>query len=508
MDVDGRVDLLIIGGGINGVGIARDAAGRGLSVVLCEQGDLGGATSSASSKLIHGGLRYLEHYEFRLVREALSERETLLNIAPHIVSPMRFVLPHQSTLRPAWMIRVGLFLYDHIGGRQRLPGSHGLDLGANPVGAPLRPDLRKGFEYSDCWVDDARLVVLNALDAAAHGAVVLTRSRCIGARRQDGGWQAELRHMNGGGEHTVAARILVNAAGPWVDRVLDGAVGVARERGMRLVKGSHIVVPRLYDGDHAYILQNTDRRVVFVIPYERKFSLVGTTEVPFDGDPASVHIDPEETAYLCDAVNRQFVTPIAPRDVVWSYAGVRPLYDDDTEDASAATREYNLDLDAPSDGAPLLTIFGGKITTYRRLAEHALGKLLPYLPASGGPWPAAAPLPGGDMPDADFDRFLETVRCRWPWLPDDLAWRYARAYGTRVETMLGGAGLLADLGRDFGAGLYEREVAYLVDNEWAETADDILWRRTKRGLHAPPETAAELEAWLADRNIDPRVRVQ
>lgn len=508
MEVDATVDMLVIGGGINGAGIARDAAGRGLSVALCEQNDLAAATSSASSKLIHGGLRYLEHYEFRLVREALAEREVLLGIAPHIIFPMRFVLPHDRSLRPAWMIRAGLFLYDHIGTRRKLPGSHGVDLRADPVGGPLRPELRKGFVYSDCWVDDARLVVLNALDAAAHGAIILTRNRCVTARRHDGGWRAVLRDMRTGAQRTVDSRILVNAAGPWVDRVLDETIGVKSERRMRLIKGSHIVVPRIYDGDHAYILQNADRRVIFVIPYEREFSLIGTTDESFSGDLADVRIDGEETTYLCEAVNRSFTARITPDDVVWSYAGVRPLYDDAAESASTVTRDYVLDLDVAGGESPLLTVFGGKLTTYRKLAEHALDKLKPHTPAMGKPWTGAAPLPGGDIPGADFERFLDGIRRQYPWLPDDLAYRYARGYGTRIEALLDGAGSLADLGRDFGAGLYEREVAYLVDIEWAETVEDILWRRTKRGLHLPHETAASLETWLAERNVPRQASVQ
>jgi len=499
------IDLLVIGGGINGVGIARDAAGRGLSVMLCEQGDLASATSSASSKLIHGGLRYLEYYEFRLVREALTEREVLLENAPHIIFPMRFVLPHDRSLRPAWMIRAGLFLYDHLGGRKRLPGSHGLDLARDPAGAPLKPDYRKGFVYSDCWVDDARLVVLNALDAAARGAEIRTRTRCVSARRTGAGWEATLRDLETGAETTVAARILVNAGGPWVARIVEDTLELPKRAPLRLVKGSHIVVPRLHDGVHAYILQNNDGRVVFVIPYEGAFSLIGTTDIPFEGDPASVSITPDETRYLCDAVGRYFRAPPKPEDVVWSYSGVRPLYDDAAESASAVTRDYVLDLDAGPDRAPLLCVYGGKITTYRRLAEHVMRDLAPHAPGASGPWTDKAPLPGGDLPGVDFPRFLAGLRDARPWLPEALAHRLARAYGTRVERVLGYAASLDDLGRDFGGGLYEREVAYLLDEEWAKTAEDILWRRTKLGLHLPREARAAFESWLAGANNRARV---
>ncbi len=505
MSIGGTTDILVIGGGINGAGIARDAAGRGLSVVLCEQGDLANATSSASSKLIHGGLRYLEYYAFRLVREALAEREVLYENAPHIIFPIRFVLPHEKSLRPAWLIRAGLFLYDHLGGRRRLPGSHGIDLHADPEGAPLREEFGNGFVYSDCWVDDARLVVLNALDAAERGATILTRTRCLAARREDSLWRVRLQDARSGTEWAVDARILVNAAGPWVGKVLEDVVGIDRGQRPRLVKGSHVVVPRLYDGDHAYILQNDDRRVVFVIPYEGDYSLIGTTDVPFDGDPAEVRIDPAETAYLCAAVNRYFATPVSADDVVWSYSGVRPLYDDEAEDAAAVTRDYELDLDAGPGQAPLLSVFGGKITTYRRLAEQALEHLAPYTPHAGNTWTANVPLPGGDIADADFATFLGEVRRTWPWLREDLARRYARAYGTRIETLLEGAHAPDHLGRDFGAGICEREVEYLVKNEWAMTSEDILWRRTKRGLRASAETVAALDDWLAGRETLHRV---
>ncbi|HET6521983.1 MAG TPA: glycerol-3-phosphate dehydrogenase, partial [Geminicoccaceae bacterium] len=441
---DSPFDLLVIGGGINGAGIARDAAGRGLSVLLCEQGDLAGATSSWSSKLIHGGLRYLEHYEFRLVREALIEREVLLRAAPHIIRPLRFVLPHNREQRPAWMIRLGLFLYDHLGGRERLPGTTTIDLRRAPEGRPLRPELKRGFCYSDCWVDDARLVVLNALDAGGRGAEILPRTRCTGARRVAGGlWEATLEPTAGGGAPwAVRGRALVNAAGPWVGRVLDEVVRLKGHgegqtlpggKRVRQVKGSHIVVPRVHDGDFAYILQHTDGRVIFVIPYEGAYSLIGTTDLDYEGDPAEVRITPAEIDYLCTAVNRYLAEPVTPERIVWTYAGVRPLYDDAAKDVSAVTRDYVFDVDTADGGAPLLSVFGGKITTYRRLAEHALDRLRPLLGITAGAWPGRAPLPGGDMRDADFDAFLDGLRRERPWLPADLARRYARAYGTRVD---------------------------------------------------------------------------
>ncbi len=445
------IDLLIVGGGINGAGIARDAAGRGLSVVLCEQDDLASATSSASTKLIHGGLRYLETFEFRLVREALIEREVLLRAAPHIIWPLSFVLPHDRGLRPAWMVRLGLFLYDHLGGRDRLPGSYGIDLRDDPAGAPLKSSFTKAFCYSDCWVEDSRLVVLNALDAAERGAEILTRTRLTAARRIDGLWQATLEPRTGGPVRRVAARALVNAAGPWVVEVQGKVPGAKRGSGLRLVKGSHIVVPRMSAGEQAYIFQNPDRRIVFAIPYERDFTLIGTTDLPFTGDPGAVAISAEETAYLCESINRYFTKPVTAEDVVWSYSGVRPLYDDLRESSSAVTRDYVFDVDLGTGGdaaadaanaAPLLSIFGGKITTYRKLAEHALDKLLSQL-GPGRPvrpaWTERATLPGGDLPGADFDAFLAGLRAARPWLPAALAHRLARAYGTRVEALLGSA---------------------------------------------------------------------
>jgi glycerol-3-phosphate dehydrogenase len=498
-------DLLVIGGGVNGVGIARDAVGRGLSVLLCEKNDLAGATSSASTKLIHGGLRYLEYYEFRLVREALMEREVLLRSAPHIIRPLRFVLPHDRSMRPAWMVRIGLFLYDHLGGRKILPASHGLKLRGGAIGRVLRPELTRGFEYSDCWVDDARLVALAALDARERGAEILTRTACVVAKREGDRWTATLR-ADDGTERQVAARGLVNAGGPWVRHVLNDTVGLPGASKVRLVKGSHIVVPRLYDGPEAFILQNADRRIVFVIPYEGKFSLIGTTDLDYQGDPTGASITPEETAYLCEAVGRCFTAGPTPDDVVWSYAGVRPLYDDGSSSASEATRDYVLELDAPAGQAPALSVFGGKITTFRRLSEHALEKLAPVMAITGKPWTATAALPGGDIPDADFESFLARLRAARPWLPEALARRLARAYGTRVDRLLGTSQSLEDLGRDFGAGLTEAELEYLADQEWARTADDVLWRRSKLGLHIPAAAHGAIDDWLRARNSQPRER--
>lgn len=499
---DHDVDLLVVGGGINGAGIARDAAGRGLKVLLCEKDDLAQATSSSSSKLIHGGIRYLENYEFRLVREALAERETLLNVAGHIVHPMRFVLPHDKSLRPAWMIRIGLFLYDHLARRSpRLPGSRRLDMRADAAGKPLKDTVRDGFVYSDCRVDDSRLVVLNAMDAQARGAVVLPRHACTALGRRNGAWHAVLTGKDGAQVH-VKARILVNAAGPWVEQVQGMAAGAdsaaGRKSRLKLVKGSHFTVPRLYDGDHAYILQNDDRRIVFVIPYQGEYSLVGTTDVGFTGDPADVRISPEETEYLCRAVNRYFRKQITPADVTWSYAGVRPLYDDATGNLSAVTRDYVFDVTGGADGEPvLLSIFGGKITTFRKLAEHAMEKLTPHT-GRGQAWTAGAPLPGADMPNADPVAYESALRQRYGWLPAGIAHRYVGAYGTLAERILGGAQSLADLGMDFGHGLYEREVRWLAEHEWARSAEDILWRRTRLGLRASPDMAQRLDQWLRD----------
>ncbi|RTL87332.1 MAG: glycerol-3-phosphate dehydrogenase [Hyphomicrobiales bacterium] len=468
-------DLFIIGGGINGCAIARDAAGRGLSVRLVEQNDLASGTSSASTKLIHGGLRYLELYEFRLVHEALAERELLLAAAPHVIWPLKFVLPHERGLRPVWMLRLGLFLYDHLARRKRLEGSHMVSLKGDALGAPLRETYSVGFTYADCWVDDSRLVAINALDAKERGATIGVGEKLVEARREAGRWLASLE-----GGAKIEARALVNAAGPWVSQVIDGALHIASRKHVRLVKGSHLVTRKLYEGAQAYILQNPDGRIVFVIPYEGDFTLVGTTDVPYDGPPGSVEISAAETDYLLAAVNHFLRRPLSRDDVVWSYSGLRPLYDDGALDASVVTRDYAFDLDAPVGSPPALSVFGGKITTARRLAEHALDDLAPYLPPHGGAWTQGAVFPGGEMA---FDAFLAHLEAEKPFLGGALALRLARAYGTRAERFLKHARSMSDLGRDFGCGLTEAEVRYLIENEWARRAEDVLWRRSKLGLH-------------------------
>lgn len=487
-------DLAVIGGGINGVGIAADAAGRGLSVFLCERDDLAQHTSSASSKLIHGGLRYLEHYEFRLVREALAEREVLLAKAPHIVRPMRFVLPHRPHLRPAWMIRAGLFLYDHLGKREKLSGSRGLRFG---VGSPLQAGISRGFEYSDCWVDDARLVVLNAMSAREHGAHIHSRTRCVSARRSKGLWHIHLERADGT-LLSIRSRALVNAAGPWVARLLKDDLKQKSPYGIRLIQGSHIVVPQLYEGEHAYILQNEDRRIVFAIPYLGRFTLIGTTDREYQGDPAKVAITEEETRYLLDVVNQHFKKQISADDILRTYSGVRPLCDDESDDPSAVTRDYTLALDAHPGEAPLLSVFGGKLTTYRKLAESALAQLAPFFPAMGGSWTATATLPGGESMDSQ-EALAEALCERYGWLPNSLARRWAGTYGSRVWKLLEGVANLTDLGEHLGGGLYTREVDYLCREEWAQDAEDILWRRTKQGLFMTPGQQERLAQYLIHR---------
>ncbi|MEM9385696.1 MAG: glycerol-3-phosphate dehydrogenase [Pseudomonadota bacterium] len=488
-------DLLVIGGGINGAGIARDASGRGLKVLLCEKDDLARHTSSASTKLIHGGLRYLEQYEFRLVREALREREVLLANAPHIIWPLRFVLPHEQSMRPAWLLRLGLFLYDHLGGRRHLPGTRRVDLGAPPHAGILKPAFAVGFEYSDCWVDDARLVVLNAKGAAELGAEVRTRTACVGLQREGDAWVASLQ-PRGGAAYKVRARAVVNAAGPWVADVLALSAPREHPHAVRLVKGSHIVVPKLFEGDHCYIFQNGDGRVVFAIPYEDEFTLVGTTDLAYEGERNTVQIVPEEVDYICRAASEYFAAAVYPQDVVWSFSGVRPLYDDKAESDSQVTREYVFDLQGDDAMAPLLSIFGGKITTYRRLAEQAMAKLTPWFPDAREPWTANSTLPGGDGLGSNVTPFFDAQRAERPWVPPELLWRWVRQYGTCLMTMLGDAKHLDDLGVHFGHGLYEREVTYLMDTEFARSAQDVLWRRTKLGLRLDAQAVQHLEHWL------------
>ena len=500
MTFPSRVDILIIGGGINGAGIARDAAGRGLSVALCEQNDFASATSSASTKLIHGGLRYLEHYEFRLVGEALAEREVLLRIAPHIAWPLRFVMPHAKGLRPGWMIRAGLLMYDRLGGKTTLPRSSGISLLRTPYGAGLKTQFHRGYIYSDAWVDDARLVLLNLRSAADHGAAILPRTRFVSARREGGLWHAELQDLRTGQQHTVCARMLVNAAGPWVSKVA-GSMGAARVRaGVRLVKGSHIVVKKLYEGDHAYIVQDSGKRIIFMIPYERDFTLIGTTDMVVNDISEGAAISQQELDYLCDQVSRYAARPVTPDQVVWSYSGIRPLYDDGTEDPSAVTRDYTLVLEDGDVGVPQLSVYGGKITTYRKLAEAALDKLAPWLGGATGKWTGGEALPGGDLGPGGQAGFLPRLAQRYPSMPESLLTVLMQRHGTRAIDILGDAAKPADLGLCFGGHLYEREVRYLIDCEWAQQPEDILWRRTKAGLHMSPEQRASFARYMEGSN--------
>jgi glycerol-3-phosphate dehydrogenase len=506
-------DVLVVGGGINGCGIARDLAGRGANVVLCEKDDLASHTSSSSTKLIHGGLRYLEYYEFSLVRKALAEREVLLKSAPHIMRPLRFVMPHDPNsdfVRPVWMIRLGLFLYDHLARREVLPGSRAVNLHSHPAGAPLKREFSRGFVYSDGWVDDARLVVLNAIDAAEHGATILTRTRCTAAHRSKSLWHAQLQG-EGGQTCELSARALVNAAGPWAGQFLREQVALPRAKSLRLVKGSHVVVRKLFDHEHAYIFQNPDKRIIFAIPYEGDFTLIGTTDVEHLGAPGDARIDDSEVQYLCAQASRYFARPVVPGDVVWSYCGVRPLLDDDTADASAVTRDYLLELD--DHAAPLLSVWGGKITTFRKLAEEAADALAVAMRASDGAsrlrgaWTEGTYLPGGDLsawigaavrPDADIARFAQALAERHPQLSPALVQRYARCYGARVDRLLGDG----TLGAQVAPSLYEAELHYLREHEWARSPDDVLWRRTKLGLHL---SAAERKAVAQWWDAQPRV---
>ena len=492
-------DLAIIGGGVNGCGIARDAVGRGNSVFLCEMKDLASGTSSWSTKLIHGGLRYLEYYDFKLVRHALLEREVLWAIAPHIIRPLRFVLPHHAGLRPAWLLRLGLFLYDHIGGRKLLPATRTLDLSKDETGKPLTPGrFHRGFEYSDCFVDDARLVVLTARDAADRGADIRTRSRAVEIRQADGIWQVTIENVVTQERETIRARTLVNAGGPWVENVLNVGAGVNAKAKVRLVQGSHIIVPKLYAHDRAYIFQNADGRIVFAIPYQNDFTLIGTTDIDYHGDPADVKITPTRSPISAARSANTFAKPVLAEDVVWTYSGVRPLYDDGANDAKAATRDYVFELDLPG-GMPLLSIYGGKITTYRRLAEEALQKLAPYLKGTKAKegWTAHATLPGGDFDVSSVDALIAELMRDYPFLTQAHASRLVHAYGTRASKMLGTAKSSADLGHDFGATLTEREVRYLMAHEWAVSAEDIVWRRSKLGLRLSGEEIVALDAWLA-----------
>lgn len=483
-------DIAIVGGGINGCGIARDAAGRGLSVFLCEQNDLAGGTSSASTKLIHGGLRYLEYYEFRLVREGLHEREVLLNAAPHIIWPLRFILPHHKGLRPAWLIRLGLFLYDHIGGRKLLPGTTSVNLKTDSAGKALKENYSKGFEYSDCWVMDSRLVVLNAMDAAAKGAEIRTRSPLLSATRTGTKWLLQVLDKPGNKRLQIEAKVLVNASGPWLDELQTHISHSGTKEHIRMVQGSHIIVKKLFDHQRAYIFQNADGRIIFAIPYEGEFTLIGTTDCDFHGDPDKVSISPEETDYLCRAASEYFIREITADDVISSFSGIRPLFDDGKSEAKAATRDYVLKLDTGAAEAPLLTLYGGKITTYRKLAESVLTKLRPFLPGMGPAWTEKSVLPGGDFAPGDFDLEVDKLLTRFPVLPKKLATRLFRTYGSCVYEMAGEIRENSDLGTPFGDDLYRFEVDYLIAREWARCAEDVVWRRTKLGLFL---SAAEID---------------
>lgn len=491
-------DILIVGGGINGTGIARDAAGRGYSVILAEMADLASGTSSASTKLIHGGLRYLEHYEFRLVREALIEREVLWRIAPHIIRPLRFVLPHHRGLRPAWLLRLGLFLYDHLGGRKRLPATRTLNLRTHPAGEPLQDTFVRGFEYSDAWVQDARLVVLNARDAADRGAEVLVRTKVTALMRRDGAFEARLSDLETGRERRVRARLVVNAGGPWVDKVISLATGEGASN-VRMVQGSHIVVKKLYDHDRCYIFQNGDGRIIFAIPYEQDFTLVGTTDRDYRGDPGRVAISDEETAYLLRSVSAYFKRPVTLDDLVWSYSGVRPLYDDGASQAQEATRDYVLKRDKGAGEATLINIFGGKITTYRRLAEAVMAMVETDLGARGKSWTAHKPLPGGSFAVDALEDLVDALKRRAPAAPDGVIRRLATAYGTLAQDIIDVEG---GLGEHIGGGLCTREVDYLMTREWARESDDILWRRSKLGLRLSTAEQLALERYMAERRAE------
>lgn len=498
-DVKAQYDILVIGGGINGAGIARDAAGRGYTVCLCEAGDFGGGTSSASTKLIHGGLRYLEHYEFRLVREALTEREVLWAMAPHIIRPLRFILPYHSGLRPAWMLRLGLFLYDHLGGRKLLPATKTLNLETDPAGRALKPGYRKAFEYSDCWVEDARLVILNLRDAEAKGAEINARTAVESARFDGDVWHVILKDTESGTARDVTASMVVNAAGPWVDQVLETVFGRNDVGNVRLVRGSHIVVRKKFDHDRAYIFQNADGRIVFAIPYETDYTLIGTTDAEQERLEGRPHITPDEIAYLRQAAGEYMAEPIEADDVVWTYSGVRPLYDDGASKAQEATRDYVIRRDETLGDGRLINIFGGKITTYRRLAESALDAIEATLGRRNPAWTKGAPLPGGDFPATGFEDLVARLRERHRELEPAFLRRLARLYGTQAETILGDARRPDDLGQSFGHGLTEAELRHLMRNEWARTAEDVLFRRTKLGIRMNDDEKQAVASWMAEQ---------
>ncbi len=500
MPAQDQFDIFVIGGGINGCGIARDAAGRGYKVALAEMNDFASGTSSAATKLIHGGLRYLEHYEFRLVRESLMEREVLWAMAPHIIWPMRFVLPfHKGGIRPAWLIRLGLFLYDHIGGRKLLPATKTLDMRRDPAAKPLKALFTKAFEYSDGWVDDARMVVLNARDAADRGALIMSRSRVTSAHREGGLWHIDVEDRATGAIRSFTSRMLVNAAGPWVDVVLSGVFGNNKAHNVRLVQGSHIIVRKKFDDPRAYFFQNPDGRIIFAIPYETDFTLIGTTDQDYTGDPHEVRISDAETDYLCKAASEYFKEPVQTTDIVWTYSGVRPLFDDGASKAQEATRDYVLKVEGDAKTAPLLNIFGGKLTTYRRLGEHAMEKIIEVIGAKGAPWTAGSFLPGGDFPAKGYEAQVSALKSRYAFLEDRHARRLVRLYGSLAAHLLGEAKTVADLGRHFGADLYEVEVVWLMNKEWARYAEDVLWRRTKLGLKVGPAEVAGLEEFMREK---------
>jgi len=485
-------DILIIGGGINGTAIARDAAGRGLKVLLCEKDDLASHTSSASTKLIHGGFRYLEYFEFKLVRESLIEREVLLRSAPHIIWPLRFILPYEKGLRPAWLLRLGLFLYDNMGGRKLLPPTKTINVHSSNRNGILKKHLGKGFEYSDCWVQDARLVVLNAMDAHERGAEIYTHTEVSNIGLSESGYTADI--TQNGLSRTISAKAIVNSAGPWVEEVLYKIKRTQNTSGLRLVKGSHIVTKRLFEGDHAYIFQNKDQRIIFAIPYEGEYTLIGTTDNPYVDRAGKVEISDEEISYLCEAASEYFTTPITPVDVIWTYSGVRPLFDDQSENASAVTRDYVLKIEEFIPNAPFLSIYGGKITTSRKLADHALEKLSPFFNKMTEAWTRNSSLPGGDIPNANFDSFYDELSSAYPAIPNPILHHLARSYGTRIHKLLELSGF--ELGVHLGSVLTEAEVNYLMQFEWAKTADDVMWRRTKLGLHMSDDERENFRAWF------------